>query len=304
MGAVHRRRDLGLEGLSGFTPRIAANFKLNDQWSFYGNISNGYKSGGFSTFGVICPDVDGNLDANNCPADGTEAPAGTKPKSFDSENVWSYEIGHKARLFEDTLEANLSVYHFDFSDLQLTYFLSGSQLTDNVAKTSATGVELEAHWVPTARWDLLASVAYTDSKIDSVDPAFLGVVCDNCVGNQLWFSPEWSTSEILTYRFPLTGGAEVHVSGEHHYQDKMFSGPDNLELAATPSWNEFNFRLGYDSAGSWSVVAYVLNAFDEHYFERGWENADANNLGGYGLVNSLVWPSKPRTLGLSVDWKF
>ena len=49
----------------------------------------------------------------------------------------------------------------------------------------------------------------------------------------------------------------------------------------------------------------MQNAFNRQYFERGWENADAvNHSLGYGLVNSLVWPSKPRTLGLSVDWKF
>jgi len=287
---------------SGFTPRVAFNFTLNDQWSFYGNVSNGYKSGGFSTFGVVCPDTDGDPTTNDCA--GGLAPAGTVPKSFDEEKVWSYELGTKARLLDDRLEANLSLYHFDFEDLQLTYFQGGSQLTDNVAETSANGVELELHWAPGARWDLLASIAYTDSEIDSVDPAFLGQVCEACVGNQLWFSPEWSTNEILTYRFPLTGTAEISVSGEHHYQDEMFAGPDNLEDAATSSWNEFNFRVGYDSGASWSVVAYVLNAFDEQYFERGWENADAANLGGYGLVNSLVWPSKPRTIGLRAGWKF
>jgi iron complex outermembrane receptor protein len=52
------------------------------------------------------------------------------------------------------------------------------------------------------------------------------------------------------------------------------------------------------------VTAYVENAFNEEYFERGWENADADNLGGYGLVNTLVWPSKPRTFGLRADWQF
>jgi iron complex outermembrane receptor protein len=289
---------------SGFTPRFAFNFDLNDQWAFYGNVANGYKSGGFSTFGVVCPDADSDPATNDCPEDGSLAPAGTVPKSFDEEKVWSYEIGTKARLLDDSLQANLSLYHFDFEDLQLTYFQSGSQLTDNVAETSANGAELEVHWTPGSRWDVLASLAYTDSEIDSVDPAFLGQVCTDCVGNELWFSPEWSTSEVLTYRIPLSSGAEVSVSGEHHYQDKMFAGPDNLELAATPSWNEFNFRLGYDSGASWSVIAYVLNAFDEEYFERGWENADATNLGGYGLVNSLVWPSKPRTVGLRANWKF
>lgn len=84
----------------------------------------------------------------------------------------------------------------------------------------------------------------------------------------------------------------------------MFAGPDNLALATTPGWSQFNFRIGYDSGDHWNAVLYVQNAFDRQYFERGWENADANNAGGYGLINSLVWPSKPRTFGVRLGYKF
>jgi iron complex outermembrane receptor protein len=62
--------------------------------------------------------------------------------------------------------------------------------------------------------------------------------------------------------------------------------------------------VGYDSGDAWRLTAYVENAFNEEFFERGWENADADNRFGYGLVNSLVWPAKPRTFGLRADWQF
>jgi len=281
---------------SGFTPRVALNYEWNEQWSFYANVSTGYKTGGYSTFGV---DLAGDPDEDGL------VPAGTRPKKFDSERVTSYEAGAKARLLDNTLQANISLYHFDFDDLQLTYFAAGSQLTDNVAKTSASGVELELRWAPAANFDVLASMAYIDSEIDNVDPQFLADGgCMDCAGNQLWFSPNFMSTEIATYRFSLNSGAEVFVSGEHHYQDKMFAGPDNLALAVAPDYHEFNFRLGYRNNSAWSVVAYVKNAFNERYFERGWENADADNLAGYGLVNSLVWPSKPRTFGVKLDWVF
>jgi iron complex outermembrane receptor protein len=108
----------------------------------------------------------------------------------------------------------------------------------------------------------------------------------------------------VTRHFPLADGAEVFVQAEHHYQDSMFAGPDNLALSMNPSYSEVNFRLGYDSGEHWTGVFYVQNAFDRQYFERGWENADADNHFGYGLVNSLVWPSKPRTFGVKVGYKF
>jgi iron complex outermembrane receptor protein len=288
---------------SDFTPRVAFNYTLSDQWSFYGNISTGYKSGGYSTFGLVVPDADGDgeIDVDD---DGLAAP-GTVIKKFDSEDVVSFEVGAKARLLDDTLQANLSLYNYQYDDLQLLYFVNGSQLTDNVAEASGTGAELELRWEPNDRWELLASLAYTDTEIDSVDQSFLDDGgCDACTGNELWFNPDWSASEVITYHIPLAGSAEIYLSAEHHYQDDMFAGPDNLALAVTPSWNEFNFRIGFDSGERWRAVAYVQNAFDEEYFERGWENADVENLGGYGLVNTLVWPSKPRTFGVRGEYRF
>ena len=53
------------------------------------------------------------------------------------------------------------------------------------------------------------------------------------------------------------------------------------------------------------MTLWVENAFDSVYFERGWENADSNNQFGYGLFNELVWPSRPRTVGVTfgTEWK-
>jgi iron complex outermembrane receptor protein len=290
-GLVRDRHDW-----SAFTPRFAVNFNLTDQWTLYANVAMGYKSGGYSTFGIVLPGE---------PDEDLLAPPGSRPKSFDSEEVLSMEAGARARLFNNRLQANLSVFNYQYDDLQLLYFDGASQLTDNVAEASGTGVELELRWMPADGWDIIFTGAWLDTEIDKVDQGFLDAGgCDACAGNELPFAPRWSTSALVTYRFPVADVAEIFITGEHSYQDKMFSGADNVALAATPSWSIFNFRVGYDSGRDWTVTAYVQNAFDEEYFERGWENADADNRFGYGYVNTLVWPSKPRTVGLTVNWEF
>lgn len=281
-----------------FNPRLALNFRMTDQWAFYGNVGTGYKSGGFSTFGL-------DLPAGTAPNDEGLVPAGTVPKKFNPEKVLSIEGGTRARLFDDTLQANLSVYHYIYDDLQLTFFDNGAQITGNVARANGTGVELDGRWKPTANWDVLLSVAWSHTRIDHVDQAFLDAGgCDNCTGKHLWFNPEWTSTEVITRHFPLANGAELFLSGEHRYQDSMFAGPDNLALAVTPGYSVYNFRLGYDSGAAWTATVYLQNAFDRNYFERGWENADADNHFGYGLVNSLVWPSKGRTIGARFGYKF
>jgi len=280
----------------GFTPRVAVNYELSDEWTLFANVAWGYKSGGFSTFGFTLP-----AD----PDDDGLVPAGTTPKKFDEEDTLSAEAGARARLFGNRLQASLSVYSYEYDDLQLTFFSAGSTLTSNVAEASGAGAELDLRWVPTESWDIFFSAAYSDTEIDRVDPFFLDEGgCDGCEGNDLWFAPDLSTAAVITYRLPVGPGAQWYFTAEHHYQDEMFAGPDNLELAKTDSWNEVNFRVGYDSGESWSIVFYVLNAFDEEYFERGWENADAANQFGYGIVNTLVWPSKPRTSGGQISFSF
>jgi iron complex outermembrane receptor protein len=281
-----------------FNPRLALNFRMTDQWAFYGNVGTGYKSGGFSTFGL-------DLPAGTAPDSDGLVPPGTVPKKFNPEKVLSFEAGTRARLFDDTLQANLSVYHYLYDDLQLTFFQNGAQITGNVARANGTGVELDGRWKPTQDWDVLVSMAWSHTRIDRVDQAFLDAGgCDNCAGKELWFNPAWTSTEIVTRHFPLAAGSEIFLSAEHHYQDSMFAGPDNLALSVTPGYSVYHLRLGYDSGGRWTATAYVQNLTNRQYFERGWENADADNHFGYGLVNSLVWPSKPRTVGLKFGYKF
>jgi iron complex outermembrane receptor protein len=282
---------------SGFTPRIALNYKVTEQVSLYGTVSTGFKSGGFTTFGLDL----GGLD----PGQDGLVPPGTRPQDFDEETVLSIEGGVRLRLLDNRLQANITLYDYQYDDLQLTFFASGQQLTDNVAEASGRGIEVDARFRPTANWDFLLAASYQDTEIDQVDQDFLDAGgCDACAGNSLPFAPEWNLTAVATYTLPLANGADVFLTAQYHYQDDMFGGADNLPAATVEAWSETSFRLGYDSGAAWRVTAYVENAFNERYFERGWENADGDNLGGYGLVNTLVWPAKPRTFGVRADWEF
>jgi iron complex outermembrane recepter protein len=279
-----------------FTPRLALSFDLNDDVTLYGTASRGYKSGGFATFGY---DLNGQ-DIND---DGS-APAGTRPLEFDPEQVDSYEIGAKTRLLNNTLQVNASLFHYDYTDLQLVYFDQGSSQVANVGEASGEGLEVDLRWVPNAHWDATVGLSLLDTEItDATDIIEVGA-CGDCEGNSLPFAPEVSASTILSYRMPI-GSGEGFFTTEYIYRSEMHGGPDNIPDATVDSWDEFNFRLGYRSASTWYVTLWVENAFDEVYFERGWENADAENQFGYGLFNELVWPSRPMTVGITfgMEWE-
>ena len=279
-----------------FTPRLALSFDVNEDVTLYATASRGYKSGGFATFGYDLQGQDINDDGS--------APAGTTPLEFDPEQVDSYEIGAKTRLLGNTLQLNASLFRYDYTDLQLVYFDQGSSQVANVGEASGKGLELDLRWVPNDHWDATVGLSLLDTEItDATDIIAVGA-CGDCDGNNLPFAPEVSASTILTYRMPIASG-EGFFTTEYIYRSEMFGGPDNLPDATVESWDEFNFRLGYRSASTWYVTLWVENAFDEVYFERGWENADADNQFGYGLFNELVWPARPRTVGITfgMEWE-
>jgi iron complex outermembrane receptor protein len=280
---------------SDFTPRVALDYEVNDDVSVYGTVSMGYKAGGFATFGY---DLNGGV-VND---DGS-APDGTTPLEFDPEQVDSYEIGVKSRLLGNTLQANASVFLYDYTDLQLVFFDQGSSQVANVGEARGMGLELDLRWVPDEHWDATVGLTFLDTEITDATDIIAVEACDDCDGNNLPFAPEVSASTMLTYRMPVSSG-EGFFTTEYVYRSKMHGGPDNLPDATTESWNEVNFRVGYRSASSWYATLWLENAFDEVYFERGWENADENNQFGYGLFNELVWPSRPRTVGVTfgMEW--
>ncbi len=280
---------------SDFTPRLALAYDVSDDVSLYATASMGYKSGGFATFGY-------DLNGGEVNDDGS-APDGTTPLEFDPEQVDSYEVGVKSRLLGNTLQANASLFLYDYTDLQLVFFDQGSSQVANVGEARGMGLELDLRWVPDEHWDAMVGLSLLDTEITDATEIIAVGACGDCDGNNLPFAPEVSASTVLTYRTPIASG-EGFFTTEFVYRSKMYGGPDNIPDATVDSWNEFNFRLGYRSNSTWYATLWVENAFDEVYFERGWENADADNLFGYGLFNELVWPNRPRTVGVTfgMEW--
>lgn len=274
---------------SEFTPRIAVAWQFNEDIAFYANAARGYKTGGYSTFGI---DNDGETDDDGALIGFAE------PLAFEPEISTSYEIGTKTFLLQNTMQLNLSYFMYDYKDLQLIIFESGSQLVRNVGEAENHGIEAELYWTPGEHWDIRVTYAVQDSEITKeIEEG------DGTLGNALPMAPEVTASSIVTYSIPVTGG-EFFVTGQWVYQDDMYGGPGNFELAKVEAWNQVDLRLGYNSDNEWSVTLWVENVTDELYFERGWENADEEDADGYGLYNNLTWPSRPTTVGLSVDMKF
>jgi outer membrane receptor protein involved in Fe transport len=77
-----------------WTPRFGIEFKPNPDLLFYATASRGFKSGGLNSYDLNAP--------------------------FDPETIWAYEAGAKTELLDRRLRLNGSVFHYDYSDLQVS----------------------------------------------------------------------------------------------------------------------------------------------------------------------------------------
>ena len=238
-------------------------------------MGNGYKSGGFATFG---PSLDASGDL--------------KPTSFDPEESISFEVGMKGRFWDGSMQTNVGLFHYSMEDMQFAVYDPGP-VVRNVGEIEGQGVEADLRFLPTDNWDLSLAFSYLDTEVIEDD----GNICGGCVGNRVPIAPEFSAATYITYS-TLMGSGKARVTFNYTWQSKQYGGYDNLATSANPSYGVAGLMASYDSEADWSVSLWVKNLTDEEFFERGHE------VDGGPFSDLQTWPSRPRQAGVDFTYKF
>ncbi len=151
--APERRDD---EEWEEWTGRVVLDWAPQMSWSdetlFYGSYSRGYKGGGF-----------------NPAFDPREFP--DTALTFEPEYVNAFEVGTKNQLFDNRLQANLTAFYYDYSDLQISRVINRTSFNENT-DAEIYGLESEFVFAPTSNWLFNANIALLDTAIrdyESVD---------------------------------------------------------------------------------------------------------------------------------------
>ena len=119
--------------------------------------------------------------------------------SYDPETNENLEFGYKADLLGNTLRFNAALYLTKYEDLQravvATYIAADGTaqqetVTVNTGSSKATGVDLEATWLPTEHWRIGAALNWLDHKYDS------GRACRTCAASAPTRTPATSTDAV------------------------------------------------------------------------------------------------------------
>lgn len=249
----------------------------NVQWDaspedmFYFTISEGFKSGGFSSADNGTPtDIGSDFCASGCTGAHEEF-------EFEDEEVLAYEFGGKHELLDGAMTANWAAFRTEYDNQQVTVFKGVSFLVTNAAQSTIQGVEMDVRWQTSENLLIGASGAYLDAKYDKYVNAActalqidaLGSRCGNNGENDLsgrgtTFSPDWSASVFFNYAQPVGDGLEFFMGGDMNYSDSFSTAGDSDPIDFQKSYTKFGLRTGLrDSAGTWEATLYGRNITDE-----------------------------------------
>jgi iron complex outermembrane receptor protein len=269
-----------------FSPRFVVRYHPSDQLNLYASASKGYKAGG--------TDVSSATRSAGAP--------------FDSEELWSYEIGFKSRLADGRVSLSGAVFTLTWEDFQVQTnrladpgdIASSVETTQNAEEASSTGFELELLALAAEDLTLGLNIGYTDSEFDDFQNAVLKGFTNgdpniiDVSGQPLPRTPEWTYTIIADYGFEFGSNWEGFVRGDWSWVDEQYSNieavgalvgetvsgqPFNLPTFPyeVPSYDVANLSAGVSNE-NFRITAHIKNLFDEQYY-----TGTADNFGAAGM---------------------
>ena len=257
---------------SDVSPKLSAQYALNDNTMVYASWSKGFKSGGFAG------------------SQGVEAVAADP---VDQETASNYEIGIKSDV-TDSLRINATAFYMDYEDLQVVRFgpVPGSEfgtfVTTNLGSADIQGFELESTWFITDALRLDGFVAYLDSEGND-----LIINGGDYSGKQLVGAPELSYNVRASYEQSFAfGGISASVTLSHEDESRRDYVDDRIKVDER---DLLDARLAWTStSGAIEVAVWGKNLTEEDYIAHMY----VIGPGGIG-----VWGA-PRTYGVTATLNF
>jgi len=283
----------------GFNPRVNLSYAPTADLTTYATVSKGFRPGG----------------ANQILPPPTSPPFCTAGAlQFGPDAAWNYEIGEKAKLFDNWLTINSDVYYIKWTGIQQVLTLPcGYQFYNNAGDGRAFGPELEINAKLSSEWTGSFSGAWTDSKITKPNAAYANFLTNvafepdgvtrpcatvagctapimNVVKDTASLSVTYSTTVMSDYQLSARV-ADVFVGTSHDVAYYF-----NYTL---PSYNLADARVNL-AHGAWSTSVFVDNLTNKVALMT------ANNTSFQFNIPQIVRYStnQPRTVGVQVNYKF
>jgi outer membrane receptor protein involved in Fe transport len=279
---------------SGFNPRFDLSYAPNADLTAYISASRGFRPGGPAgpNFPSFC--------------------GGGQTPPYQPDSVWNYEIGEKAKVFDNWLTINSDFYYIKWSGVQETVALPcGYTFEANAGDGRTFGPEIEINAKLSADWSVAANASYTDAKINHPTSQFVAAVLTNPVAGGISGCPSISNCSgipILNVPKDAASLALIYSTKVGAYQlnarvADVYVGPSFDQAYAfgipLPSYSLSNARIGL-AGGKWDATLFVDNLTNKVVWNT------TNNTQFQFNVPQLVRVStnQPRTFGTEINFRF
>jgi outer membrane receptor protein involved in Fe transport len=259
----------GRQGETGFSPKLAASYKVNPQTMVYAVASEGFRFGGANSV---------------MPLAGFNTPTG-----WGSDSLRNYELGLKSSLLDRRLSFDVDVFDIEWSDLQVRlYRPDGLSYGTNAGKARLRGLEFAGSYRATDNLDLGVNYTYLDAKLTA---DLLEATVPLHKGQQLPGSSKNQLSATATYKWNNSYNASASLSGRY-----LSDAPANLQQAGQRinGFSQLDARYAM-WFGNLELSLFVNNIADK----RGVTFSYGNDA----LFGQQEFVIRPRTAGVRLHWE-
>ena len=234
-------------------PGLKIQWRPNASTMFYASYAEGSKSGGWQ---------------------GNSRDLRIDTWTIEGESAKSYEIGVRSEFADGRGWITANYYDTEYEELQVSVWTGTTFATNNAAKATSSGIEVDGAFAFNDMWQLQGGLAYLDSTYDD----FPGAPCradepgcdpatNNLAGAQLGWAPEWSGN--LRLSFDQDVGDSLRIGGQAAllYRDEVWLslsgnvGPSSTLQEAT-TWLDARLEFGAQDQ-SWTIALLGKNLTDE-----------------------------------------
>ncbi|ALG60976.1 MULTISPECIES: TonB-dependent receptor [Citromicrobium] len=298
------------QDFTDFSPEATITWKPSTGLMIYGAYKTAYKSGGFSNGGI-------NSKFSADPKDDL---------TFDPETAEGFEFGIKSTLLDRQLRLNLTLFTYDYKDLQVDFFNSPIFAFQTLTADARTrGVELEFEFAPRGvpGLNLSGSINYTDAQYTDfpLAPCYAGqTVSEGCTliggitarqdltGAALSVAPDWTGNLGVVYEMPVGSSMKLGFNADARYSDEyLASGFGNpLSLQDRYVTLDVGVRFGADD-DNWTLAVIGKNLTNQFYVTGVVDGPQTGSGTGTATgvrADQVGFGSLPRTVMVEVTKRF
>ncbi len=256
-------------------PKITLRWQPNDDSTVYGDLSRGFRSGGFNQSGVALAGVAGVFN------------------TFDEQIADTLEVGWKRQFADGRVNTSLAYYTTELSGAYYFIFLVGSstQNLGSLDEVEYDGLEFELDASLTDSLSLNLGVATMNSEVTA------DAQIPHVVGQEVPLTSDYTFNLGINWAKPMGNGRELVVRSDLHSIGDTYWGPGDPAAPGPLGWNQtvrdpvnvVDLRVGLQG-DDWSAVVWAKNLFDEEYNDE--------------FSHPFVWKALPQRWGIQYTKDF